>query len=88
MQITAFFILAAKCADMYNMMETPTRLKMLQQQLLQLCSRQMIEEDVATIKSIIDNYIHYGRRKYEDEVLEEFGSTKDDFDEWMHDPGK
>ena len=60
----------------------------LQQQLLQLCSRQMIEEDVATIKSIIDNYIHYGRRKYEDEVLEEFGSTKDDFDEWMHDPGK
>lgn len=69
-------------------METPTSLRALQQRLLQLCSRQMIAEDVATIKALIDNYIHYGSRKYEDEVFEEFGSTKDDFDEWRHDPGK
>lgn len=68
--------------------QTPQKLQLLQAQLQRLCNRNMIDEDVLTIKTLVDNYIHQGGRKYEDEVLEEFGSTKYDFDEWRHDPGK
>ena len=48
----------------------------------------MIGEDLLTIKSLVDNYLYNDRQPYRDEVMEEFGSTKDDFDEWLYDPGK
>jgi len=73
---------------MYELKEAPAKLQLLQQQLLQVCHRPLIEEDLLTMKSLIDNFLFNDRLRYIDEFIEEFGSTKDDFDEWMHDPGK
>lgn len=73
---------------MYELKEAPVKLKILQQQLLHVCNKPMIEEDLLTIKSLVDNFLFNDRQRYTDEFMEEFGSTKDDFDEWLPDPGK
>lgn len=73
---------------MYELKEAPVKLQLLQQQLIRVCNKPMIEEDLLTIKSLVDNFLFNDRQRYADEFMEEFGSTKDDFDEWMHDPGK
>jgi hypothetical protein len=67
--------------------EKPAKL-LLQEQLLQLCTREITEEGLLTMKSLIDNFLYKRDQKYTDELAEEFGSVRYDFDEWLHDPGK
>ena len=72
---------------MGELTEKPAKL-VLQQQLLQLCKKNMTEEDLLTMKSLIDNFLYKSQQRYADDLVEEFGSTRYDFDEWLHDPGK
>lgn len=68
---------------------TPTKLQVLRSQIQQLCSHPITEEDLLTIRSLVDTYFAGNRQKfYNDEIPEEFGAPKDDFDDWRHDPEK
>ncbi len=72
---------------MVEWIEKNTRV-LLQQQLLQLCARDITEESLLTMKGLIDTFLYKKEQKYADEMIEEFGCTRYDFDEWLHDPGK
>ncbi|HVX49668.1 MAG TPA: hypothetical protein VHB48_05895 [Chitinophagaceae bacterium] len=73
---------------MNEMMMEPAGMLFLREQLQRLCSRVITEEDLLTIKNLIDNFLHKKDYRNEDEMPEEFGCTRYDFDEWLHDPGK
>jgi hypothetical protein len=73
---------------MSELMRPSAKFTLLQNELLRLGTSNITEDDLVVIKGLIDGFLYNGRLKYEDEVVEEFGSTRDDFDEWVHDPGK
>lgn len=64
------------------------KFSLLRHELLRLGSTDITEDDLLAIKGLIDSLLYKGHARYEDEMAEEFGCTRDDFDEWMHDPGK
>ncbi|HWB24464.1 MAG TPA: hypothetical protein VG738_03245 [Chitinophagaceae bacterium] len=65
-----------------------TRVLLLREQLLQICSKVITEDDLLTMKSLIEGFLHKKEYRSDDDMPEEFGSTRYDFDEWLHDPGK
>lgn len=73
---------------MGELMTEPAKVLLLREQLLQMCSKVITEDDLLTMKSLIENFLHKKEYRYEDDIPEEFGSTRYDFDEWLHDPGK
>lgn len=74
---------------MSELLTKNTKLQALRGQLARICNHPITEEDLLTMRSLIDTYFAGNRQKYyNEEVPEEFGAPKDDFDEWMHDPGK
>ena len=74
---------------MSELLTTVTKLQALRGQLAQICNNAITEDDLQTMRSLIDSYFASSRQKhYFDEVLEEFGAPKDDFDDWRHDPEK
>jgi hypothetical protein len=60
----------------------------LMQELAVLYGKYMPEEDVLDIKIMIRKYFKDKYHKKEELVLAEIGSVREDFGEWVHDPGK
>ena len=73
---------------MSELTEVPSKFTSLQQELLRFCSRNITEDDLLSIRGLIDHFLFSRSPKFAPELIEEFGSTRDDFDEWRHDPGK
>lgn len=69
-------------------MAPQARFAYLQQELRRLCGCNVTEEDLLTLRGLIDTFLYNRPQKHLTEPIEEFGSTRDDFDEWGHDPGK
>lgn len=73
---------------MSELTTAPTKLQALRGQIQQLCSHPITEDDLLTIRSLVDTYFAGSRQKFYSDEIPEFGAPKDDFDDWRHDPGK
>lgn len=67
---------------------TPTKFTTLQQELLNLYSRNVSEEDLLAIKDMIGKYFLDKLQDKVDMAVKEKGYTQNDFDNWLNDPGQ
>jgi len=75
---------------MSELMRPSAKFTWLQHELQRLDGCNITQDDLLTIKTLLDSVLYNGQLKQDDEMemAEEFGCTRDDFDEWVHDPGK